>query len=106
MKASRNRVNRLCTVARIWSVHSRKRGRYRVPGPPVHDDLVAGVFRAQAPNQVWFTTNVTDGLGNKADASYTSDSNVAKYSTGNASASGQLNYDGLNNLIDRVIAKH
>ena len=55
VKASRNRVNRLCTVQRIWSVHSRKRGRYRVPGPPVHDDLVAGVFRAQTPNQVWFT---------------------------------------------------
>jgi putative transposase len=53
--ASRNRVNRLCTVQRIWSVHSRKRGRYRLPGPPVHDDLVAGVFRAEAPNQVWFT---------------------------------------------------
>lgn len=84
-------------------MHSRKRGRYRVPGPPVHDDLVAGVFRAQAPNQVWFTTNVTDGLGNKADASYTSDSNVAKYSTGNASASGQLNYDGLNNLTSAAV---
>jgi transposase InsO family protein len=55
VKASRNRVNRLCTVQRTWSVHSRKRGRYRVPGPPVHDDLVAGAFRAQAPNQVWFT---------------------------------------------------
>ena len=38
--ASRNRV-RLCTQQRIWSVHSRKRGRSRVPGPPVHDDLVA-----------------------------------------------------------------
>ena len=25
VKASRNRVNRLCTVQRIWSVHSRKR---------------------------------------------------------------------------------
>jgi hypothetical protein len=53
--ASRNRVNRLCTQQRIWSVHSRKRGRYRVPGAPVHDDLVAGAFRADAPNQVWFT---------------------------------------------------
>jgi transposase InsO family protein len=55
VKASRNRVNRLCTAQRIWSVHSRKRGRYRVAGPPVHDDLVAGVFRAQVPNQLWFT---------------------------------------------------
>jgi transposase InsO family protein len=33
----------------------RKRGRYRLPGPPVHDDLVAGAFRAEAPNRVWFT---------------------------------------------------
>ena len=24
--ASRNRVNRLCTLARLWSAHSRKRG--------------------------------------------------------------------------------
>jgi len=55
MKASRNRVNRLCTLQRIWSVHSRKRGRYPVPGPPVHDDLVAREFTADAPNQLWFT---------------------------------------------------
>jgi putative transposase len=55
VKASRNRVNRLCTMQRIWSVHSRKRGRYRVPGPPVHDDLVSREFSAAAPNQLWFT---------------------------------------------------
>ena len=55
VKASRNRVNRLCTLARIWSVHSRKRGRHRVPGPPVHDDLVKRDFRASQLNQLWFT---------------------------------------------------
>jgi putative transposase len=55
VKASRNRVNRLCTMQRIWSVHSRKRGRHRVPGPPVHDDLVLREFDAAAPNDVWFT---------------------------------------------------
>jgi putative transposase len=55
VKASRNRVNRLCTQQRIWSVHSRKRGRYRVPGPPVHDDLVSREFTADAPNELWFT---------------------------------------------------
>jgi transposase InsO family protein len=55
VKASRNRVNRLCTLQRIWSVHSRKRGRYRVPGPPVHDDLVSREFNADEPNKVWFT---------------------------------------------------
>ena len=53
--AGRNRVNRLCTVQRLWSVHSRKRGRQRVPGPPVHDDLVERQFTAEQPNQLWFT---------------------------------------------------
>jgi transposase InsO family protein len=53
--ASRNRVNRLCTVARIWSAHSRKRGVNRKPGPPVHDDLVTREFTAARPNELWFT---------------------------------------------------
>lgn len=53
--ASRNRVNRLCTLARIWSAHSRKRGRHHVPGPPVHDDLVRREFRADRVNELWFT---------------------------------------------------
>jgi len=50
-QASRNRVNRLCTQQRLWSVHARKRGRHRRPGPPVHDDLVRREFTAQALNQ-------------------------------------------------------
>jgi transposase InsO family protein len=53
--ASRNRVNRLCTLARIFSNHSRKRGLNRKPGPPVHDDLVARVFSAAEPNVLWLT---------------------------------------------------
>jgi putative transposase len=53
--ASRNRVNRLCTFARLWSVHSRKRGLHRKPGPPVHDDLVLRDFTAPAPNLLWLT---------------------------------------------------
>jgi putative transposase len=53
--ASRNRVNRLCTQQRLWSVHSRKRGWNRRPGPPVHDDLVARQFRAERPNHLWLT---------------------------------------------------
>ena len=53
--ASRNRVNRLCTVQRLWSVHSPKRGRNRRPGPPVYDDLVARQFRAERPNWLWLT---------------------------------------------------
>ena len=53
--ASRNRVNRLCTLQRIFSVHSTKRGSGRKPGPPVHDDLVVRQFGAERPNLLWFT---------------------------------------------------
>jgi transposase InsO family protein len=53
--ASRNRVNRLCSQQRLWSVHSRKRGLNRKPGPPVHDDLVQREFTAAEPNQLWLT---------------------------------------------------
>ncbi len=34
---------------RLWSVHSRKRGLTRKPGPPVHDDLVTRQFAATRP---------------------------------------------------------
>jgi putative transposase len=55
-KASRNRVNRLCTQQRLWSVHARKRGSSsRQPGPPVHDDLVRREFTAAGPNRLWLT---------------------------------------------------
>ena len=57
--ASRNQVNRLCTMGRLWSVHSRKRGLNRKPGPPVHDDLVERDFTAAAPNQLW-STDITE----------------------------------------------
>ena len=53
--ASRNRVNRLCTQQRLFSVHSRKRGTGRRPGPPVHDDLVLRQFTAARPNLLWLT---------------------------------------------------
>jgi putative transposase len=53
--ASRNRVNRLCTQQRLWSVHAGKRGLTRRPGPPVHDDLVLRDFTAPAPNRLWLT---------------------------------------------------
>jgi transposase InsO family protein len=55
VRASRNRVNRLCSSQRLWSVHSRKRGPSRKPGPPVHDDLVLRDFTAEHPNQLWLT---------------------------------------------------
>jgi transposase InsO family protein len=53
--ASRNRVNRLCTLQRIFSSHSKKRGPGRKPGPPVHDDLVERQFTATEPNLLWLT---------------------------------------------------
>ena len=55
MDASRNRVNRLCSQQRIWSVHSGKRGLHRKPGPPVHDDLVLRDFTAKLPKLLWLT---------------------------------------------------
>ncbi len=55
LAASRNRVNRLCSSQRLWSVHSRKCGLNRKPGPPVHDDLVRREFSAAEPNQLWLT---------------------------------------------------
>ena len=53
--AGTNRVARLCTQQRIWSVFAKKRGLTRKAGPPVHDDLVRRVFTADAPNQLWLT---------------------------------------------------
>jgi transposase InsO family protein len=48
-------VWRLCSSAGIVSAHARKRGKYRRPGPPVHDDLVARQFAAGTPNTLWLT---------------------------------------------------
>jgi transposase InsO family protein len=62
--ASENRVWRLCSAQRIFSLHSRKRGLGRKPGPPVHDDLLAVIdekgrpthdFTADTPNEKWLT---------------------------------------------------
>jgi len=53
--ASENRVWRLCSQQRIFSVHSRKRGRNRKPGPPVHDDLLGRDFTAETINTKWLT---------------------------------------------------
>ncbi len=52
---SERRVWRLCSQAGIVSAHSRKRGRWKKPGPPVHDDLVERDFTAHAANRLWFT---------------------------------------------------
>ncbi|MBB3607092.1 transposase InsO family protein [Mycolicibacterium sp. BK556] len=51
--AGENRVARLCSQERIWSIFAKKRGLNRRSGPPVHDDLVQRQFSAHAVNQVW-----------------------------------------------------
>jgi transposase InsO family protein len=53
IRAGENRVQRLCSAQRLWSVHSKKRGLNRKAGPPVHDDLVGRKFVATRPNQLW-----------------------------------------------------
>lgn len=55
IRAGENRVQRLCSAQRLWSVHSHRRGLNRKAGPPVHDDLVGRVFVATRPNQLWRT---------------------------------------------------
>ena len=52
---SERRVWKVCSQAGIVSAHSRKRGRSKKPGPPVHDDLVERNFTAPGPNMVWLT---------------------------------------------------
>ncbi len=47
-----NRVARLCSQQRIWSVFAKKRGLNRNAGPPVHEDLVDRQFTAAA-DAIW-----------------------------------------------------
>ncbi|MEV7043878.1 IS3 family transposase [Amycolatopsis sp. NPDC051061] len=53
--ASENRVWRICSMQQIFSLHAKKKGRYKKAGPPVHDDLVRRDFTADAPNTKWLT---------------------------------------------------
>jgi transposase InsO family protein len=53
--ARENRVAKLCSQQRIWSVLARRRGLARKAGPPVHDDLVARQFTAAGPDRIWLT---------------------------------------------------
>ena len=55
ISAGENRVQRLCSSQRIWSVFAKKRGLSRKAGPPVHEDLVDRDFTAAAPNELWLT---------------------------------------------------
>lgn len=52
---SERRVWKICHQGQIVSAHSRTRGRWKKPGPPVHDDLVQRDFTAEAPNRLWLT---------------------------------------------------
>ena len=53
--ASEHRIWRLCSQQGLFSLHSRKRGLNRKPGPPVHDDLVRRVFKSGGVNPLWLT---------------------------------------------------
>jgi len=53
--AGHNRVARLCSQQRIWSVFAKRKGLSRRSGPPVHDDLVRRRFTAAGLNQLWLT---------------------------------------------------
>lgn len=55
ISASENRVARLCSQERIWSVFSKKRGLNRKARPPVQDELVDRQFTAQAADELWLT---------------------------------------------------
>ena len=53
--ASENRVWRICSMQKIFSLHAKKKARNPKAGPPVHDDLVDRDFTATAPNTKWLT---------------------------------------------------
>ncbi len=46
---------RICSQNQLWSVFGKKRGKNGKTGPPVHDDLVARDFTAEAPNRLWLS---------------------------------------------------
>jgi transposase InsO family protein len=53
--AGENRVARLRSQERIWSIFAKKRGLKPEIRTPVHDDLVDRQFCAEAANEVWLT---------------------------------------------------
>ena len=55
-RMSRRTAWKLCSQAGILSsAQRRRRGKGKKAGPPVFDDHVKRVFRADAPNRVWLT---------------------------------------------------
>jgi len=55
IKASENRVQRLCSSHGIFSVLAKRPRRGVRPGPALHDDLVRREFTAARPNELWLT---------------------------------------------------
>jgi putative transposase len=53
--ACENRVHRLCKQEGILSSFSKKKGRSKKAGPPVHDDLVQREFVAFEHDEIWLT---------------------------------------------------
>ena len=55
-RMSRRTAWKLCSQAGILSsAQRRRRGKGKKAGPPVFDDHVQRVFRADAPNRLWLT---------------------------------------------------
>jgi putative transposase len=55
LTAGENRLARLCSQQRIWSILAKKHRLNRKAGPPVHEDLVQRRFVADAPHRLWVT---------------------------------------------------
>lgn len=51
----RNRVARLCREHQVVSVIVKRRGRSKIAGPVVHDDLVRRQFKTATLDRAWFT---------------------------------------------------
>jgi transposase InsO family protein len=54
IRASENRVQRLCRQHGIYSVLARRKRRGGKPAPAVHDDLVRRDFGAMRPDELWY----------------------------------------------------
>jgi hypothetical protein len=59
LQVAENRVARLCSQQRMWSVFANKPGLNRKAGPQVHDDLVDRQFTAPAPNLLWLNEHAS-----------------------------------------------
>ncbi len=52
---SENRVARLCSQQKMFSIFTKRKGPSRQPGPPLHDDVVKRRFFATRPDALWLT---------------------------------------------------